>query len=165
MDKPNEKKKKKELILKGYLVEYDNYDRIKLMFLDNSDLSINSYINKCSKNINFTKNYITHKNKYYKDKNPNSYCPIIDEKYFYIKCRKKQKCEIESDRLQLNEDEIKIIQLINKEEKKNKFIKIDIKQAIQNYVECIVEVNEYNFLLKGNIKEGYNFKLKNIKVI
>jgi len=179
MNIKKEKKKKKELILRGYLVDYDNYDRIKLMFLDNSDLSIINKFNEQS--IHFTKDYITYKNKYYKNKNPNSYCPIIDEKYFYIKCRKNQKCEIEINRVQLHENELRIIKLINENEensnscivqneqnendKKNKFIKINIKQAIQNYVECVVEVNEYNFEIKGNLKEGYNFKLKKINVI
>lgn len=165
MNIKKEKKKKKELILRGYLVEYDNYDRIKLMFLDNSDLSSINNLNE--KDINFTKDYILYKNRYYKGKNPNSYCPIVDEKYFYIKCKKKQKCEIDINRIQLHEDDLKIIKLKNDNigEKNNKIIKINIKKVIQNYVECVVEVNEYNFELNGNLKEGYNFKLKKIKVI
>ena len=172
--KEKKKKEKKKLILRGYLVDYDSYDRIKLIFLDNSDISIIDNLNE--KDIKFTKEYITHKNKYYKNKNPNSYCPIIDKKYFYIKCKKNQKCEIEINRVQLHEDELRIIKLINENEetinfcgvqnnKKNKFIKIDINQAIQNYVECVVEINEYSFEFKGNLKEGYNFKLKKIMVI
>lgn len=148
----------KKLILTGFLIEYDKYNRIKLMFL--SDYEIGK-----KKDYDFTKEYITNKNKYYKSKNPDSCCPIINEKYFYIKCKKNQKGLIPLNKLEhLKDDNIEEYTLI--QSATDEFIvNVDIKYLIQNKVRCIVEVNEYKFKLNGDIKEGYNFKLKNINSI
>ena len=64
----------KPLTLQGYLVDYDKYDRAKLMFLDDYD---------CEKNISFTKRYLLSKSKTIEGNNP-----IIDDKYFLINCKK-----------------------------------------------------------------------------
>lgn len=173
-------KKKKELILKGYLVEYDKYNRIKLMLLEKSDFT--KFKNHNIATLNFTKDFITNKSAFYKQKNPNSYCPIVDEKYFYIKCKKNQKCEVNINQISLTDNELTINNLTrsnnindqkysNIEEDSrntntpNKKILIDINKVLQNYVECIVEINDYNFEIKGEHKEGYNIKLKKIKVL
>lgn len=65
----------KPLTLQGYLVDYDKYDRAKLMFLDDYDCEKN--------NTSFTKRYLLSKSKMIEGNNP-----IIDDKYFLINCKK-----------------------------------------------------------------------------
>jgi hypothetical protein len=144
-----------KLILTGFLVDYDKYNRIKLMF-------ISDYENKKSSYFDFTKEYITKKNKYYKSKNQDSYCPIVNDNYFYIKCKKKQKGIMPIDKLNhlkdTNIEEYNLIQLTNNEG----IVNVDINYLVQHTVKCLVDINEYKFNLNGYLNEGYNFKLNKI---
>lgn len=157
----------KKLVLSGFLIECDEYNRLKLMFIsdyNNDDKNIPKDFNK---NIpkDFTKEYITKKNSYYKSKNPESYCPISGDNYFYIKSKKKQKGLIPLNKLEyLNEtnpQEYNIIRVSGI----NGIVNVDVKYLFQHLVSCIVEVNEYKFKINGNVKEGYNFKIKQISAI
>lgn len=154
----------KKIILSGFLIECDDYNRLKLMFISdyNSDDK-----NKTPKDFtkDFTKEYITKKNSYYKSKNPESYCPISGDNYFYIKSRKKQKGLIPLNRLEyLNETNPQEYEII-RASGINGIVNVEINYLYQNIVKCLVEVNDYKFKLNGNIMEGYNFKLKKISAI
>lgn len=152
----------KKLILYGFLVECDSYNRLKLMFI--SDYSSNA-TNTLTIDKDFTKDYITKKNNYYKSKNPNSYCPISDDKYFYIKSKKNQKGLMNINKLEyLHETEPHMYQIF-KSSAVNGVSNVSINYLLQNLVKCIVEVNDYKFKLNDNTMEGYNFKLIQISLM
>mgnify|MGYP000957821507 CR=1 FL=1 len=149
----------KKLVLSGFLIECDEYNRLKLMFI--SDYNTND------KNIpkDFTKEYITKKNSYYKSKNSESYCPISGDNYFYIKSKKKQQGLIPLNKLEyLNETNPQEYNII-RASGINGIVNVDVKYLFQNLVKCIVEVNEYKFKINNNVKEGYNFKIKQISSV
>jgi hypothetical protein len=153
----------KKLILTGFLTEHDKYNRIKLMFLSDYEMTKkNTFDTASSFRSDFTKDYITNKNKYYKSKNPDSCCPTINKKYYYIKCKKNQKGLMPLNKLEhLKDDNIEEYTLIQSTTD-DYIVNVDIKYLLQHVVNCVVEVNEYKFNLSGVIKEGYNFKLKKI---
>jgi hypothetical protein len=157
----------KKLILTGFLTEHDKYNRIKLMFLSDYEMTKKNTYDTASSSFrsDFTKDYITNKNKYYKSKNPDSYCPTINKKYYYIKCKKNQKGLMPLNKLEhLKDDNIEEYTLIQSTTD-DCIVNVDIKYLLQNVVKCVVEVNEYKFKLSGDIKEGYNFKLKKIALL
>ena len=70
-------KKSSVVLLYGYYIYYDDYNRAKLMFLDDYDSD------DISDKQKFTKLFITRKSK------SRGYAPISDDqKHFYIKCKK-----------------------------------------------------------------------------
>ena len=126
-------KKSSVVLLYGYFIYYDDYNRAKLMFLDDYDSD------DISDKQKFTKLFITRKSK------SRGYAPISDDqKHFYIKCKK--------DSVGLNglNDSPKLV---------------PIKELIQHKVECIAKVNEYKFYTDGELKQGWNLQLKNIKLL
>ena len=70
----------KTLILHGFIVEFDKYNRIKLMFEDDYNLD--------NKQVSFTKSYILNKSN-----NPTyDKSPLVDNKHFLINCGKIKFC-------------------------------------------------------------------------
>ena len=66
-----ERKKTTILLMQGYLIDYDKYNRAKIMFLDDYD----------NDKQTFTKSYIT-------NKKTNGTSPLSDDKkHFFVKCK------------------------------------------------------------------------------
>lgn len=122
-------KKTVVLLLQGYFIHYDKYDRAKMMFLDDYD---------DDGKHKFTKSYITQRS------NREGYAPISeDKKHFYVKCKKGAVGLIEGKPSRL----------------------VPIQELIQHKVECVVKVNDYKFYADGEMKQGWNLRLANIKLL
>ena len=154
---------KNTITLYGYFVNYDQYNRAKLMFLDDyncedgitpidkSKLNIDKFLN--NKN-SFTKSYLI--NKAFRDVGHN---PIIDDKYFLINCVKNT-----VGYKPITIDSLKSNNLPNEKNKENKqqinLVPVPIQDLIQNTVECEVSIKNYKFTdKKKEIIQGWNIKL------
>jgi hypothetical protein len=160
LPKSNYKNNNKNAItLYGYFVNYDQYNRAKLMFLDDyncedglvsinkSKLNIDKFLN--NKN-SFTKSYLINKASKTAGNNP-----IIDNKYFLINCVKNivgyKPSEIDS---------LKFNNLPTEKPQKINLIPMPIQELIQNTVVCEVTIKNYKFIDKNKeIIQGWNIKL------
>jgi hypothetical protein len=132
--------KNKTIVIKGFFNYYDDFNRAKLMFLDDYD-------EEESSTKSFTKGFITNKSKN-EGNNPLS----KDEKCFFIKCKKGQVglidcCKDKQTATKLQPRLVPIIELI------------------QHKVECIVQVNNYRFKKNEELIVGWNLKLLKIKLL
>lgn len=150
---------KNTITLYGYFVNYDQYNRAKLMFLDDyncedglvsidkSKLNIDKFLN--NKN-SFTKSYLINK-----ASKTTGNSPIIDNKYFLINCVKNivgyKPSEIDS---------LKFNNLPDEKTQKINLIPVPIHELIQNTVACEVTIKNYKFIDKNKeIIQGWNIKL------
>jgi len=127
----------KTLVVQGFFTYYDDYDRAKLMFLDDYNLQSDS--------ISFTKGFITNKSKNNNGGNPLS----KDGECFFIKCKKGQVGLID----------------IPASDGPTKPRLVPITELIQHKVECVVQVNNYRFKKNGELIIGWNLKLLKIKLL
>ena len=161
---------KNTITLYGYFVNYDQYNRAKLMFLDDyncedgitpidkSKLNIDKFLN--NKN-SFTKSYLI--NKAFRDVGHN---PIIDDKYFLINCVKNtvgyKPIAIDSlkyNNLSAGSNNVCGFSTSSSAEKIN-LIPVPIQELIQNTVVCEVSIKNYKFTdKKKEIIQGWNIKL------
>lgn len=147
------------ITLHGYFVNYDQYNRAKLMFLDDyncedglistdkSKLNIDKFLN--NKN-SFTKSYLINK-----ASKTTGNSPIIDNKYFLINCVKNtvgyKSSEIDS---------LKFNNLSNEKTQKINLIPVPIQDLKQNTVACEVSIKNYKFTDKNKeIIQGWTIKL------
>jgi hypothetical protein len=125
------------IILYGFFVSSDKFNRIKIMFLDNYD----SYDNTCEINkikslseiknsISFTKSYISKKSIPENGKSPLSDCKTC----FNVKYTKKNIGYINDEPVPL----------------------LDLKQ---HKVKLLVKINYYNFIKNNTNFQGWNIKL------
>jgi hypothetical protein len=134
--------KNKTVVIQGFFTHYDDFNRAKLMFLDDydeEDLSTKS----------FTKSFITNKSKN-KGNNPLS----KDGDCFFIKCKKGQVGLIDSHCLENNNNQTE-----------NKLRLVPIIELIQHKVECVVQIYNYRFKKNDELIVGWNLKLLNIKLL
>ena len=81
-----ERRKTTTLLMQGFLIDYDRYNRVKIMFLDDYDVT---------DKLTFTKSYIT--NKKTEGTSPLS----TDKKHFFVKCKAGAVGLIESPQIKL----------------------------------------------------------------
>jgi hypothetical protein len=118
-----------KIIIDGYFVDYDQWNRAKLMFLDDYD-NLN--------NLSFTKSFMIKKSESHIGKNP-----IVDNnKYMLINCK--------------NDD---LGYLPDNDENKTKIKVLPITELLQHKVRCYVSINDYNFKKNNLIISGWNIKL------
>jgi hypothetical protein len=133
MNQPSEKTR---LVLRGFFVSCDTYDRAKILFLD--DYESNSF-NKNPLVVDkqtFTKSYIMKKSTPVNGKNPLT----DDNTSFYVKCKKGH------------------VGYINK-------LPVPLLDLKQHKVEMDVEVKKYKFTKMGNTIHGWNINLCNMHLI
>lgn len=122
--------KKTRLVLHGFFINYDMYNRAKIMFLDDYNYDEINSQNVLNNKLSFTKNYILKKSK-----KTNGKSPILDNNTcFNVNCMKTQ------------------IGYINN-------IPHPIKDLIQHQVEMCVEIKKYDFTKMGTHINGWNIKL------
>lgn len=115
--------------IEGYFVEYDQWNRAKLMFLDDYD---------DLPNISFTKSYMLKKAEITKGKNP-----LVDNnKYIMINCKKND-----------------MGYLPDTIDNKTKIKMKPITDLLQHKVKCFVSINNYNFKKDQTTISGWNIKL------
>ena len=93
------------------------------------------------KEMSFTKSFIINKSKRSYGHNPTD-----GESYFFIKCSKGM---------------YGLIDIIPNERAKL----VPIEELVQHQVECIVKLSNYDFILNGENKKGWNFKMMKIKLL
>lgn len=129
-----------KLVLQGFFISYDQYDRAKIMFLDNYNANEegNATTSRNNKFISdsFTKSYVTKKSAPKNGKHPMT----DDNTCFYVKCGKKP------------------IGIID-----NKLV--PIRELKQHTVELQVEVKTYNFTKMGNKIHGWNINLLKMRLL
>jgi hypothetical protein len=129
--------KNKALVVQGFFTYYDDFNRAKLMFLDN-------YNNDNLLDKSFTKSFITNKSKN-TGNNPLS----KDGECFFIKCKKGQ---------------VGLIDIPSSDAHVKPRL-VPITELIQHKVECIVQVNNYRFKKNEELIVGWNLKLLKIKLL
>lgn len=118
------------ITIEGYFVNYDKWNRAKIMFLDDYEEDLPK--------TSFTKSYMLQKAKTIKGKSP-----IVEyDKYMLINCPK---------------NALGYLPDTNENEKKIKVV--PIKKLIQHKVQCLVTVKEYNFKKGIQFINGWNIKL------
>jgi hypothetical protein len=127
---PEKLRNKIPIIIKGYFVNYDKWDRAKLMFLDDYDDDLPK--------ISFAKSYMLRKSENVVGKSP----LVEDNKYMIINCPKNA-----IGHLPNNNENIKKIKIV------------PIKELLQHKVQCVVSVNSYKFKKNNKIIQGWNIKL------
>ncbi len=139
--------------LQGYFVNYDKYDRAKLMFLDDYDADDSN--NSEKKEMSFAKKYMLVKTKQTQKTGGNS--PVSEDgKYFLIKCPKNavgflgDVVDGTAAKIERDNDKIKIV---------------PIQSLKQHKVECIVSVNNYNFTKDEEKICGWNLKLLKMSLL
>lgn len=125
----NKNQYKCKIIIDGYFVEYDQWNRAKLMFLDD-------YENL--QNLSFTKSFMLKKSESNGGKNP-----LVDNnKYILVNCKK---------------DDLGYLPDIDKYKTKIKLL--PITELLQHKVRCHVSINDYNFKKNESMISGWNIKL------
>ena len=118
-----------KILIDGYFVDYDQWNRAKLMFLDDYD-NLNT--------LSFTKSFMIKKSESHTGKNP-----IVDNnKYMLINCKK---------------DDLGY--LPDTDDNKTKIKVLPIAELLQHKVRCYVSINDYNFKKNNLIISGWNIKL------
>ena len=127
----------KMLVMQGFFTYYDDFNRAKLMFLDdynNDNLLVKS----------FTKSFIINKSK----NNGNN--PLSkDGECFFVKCKKGQ---------------VGLIDIPSSDAHAKPRL-VPIIELIQHKVECVVQINNYRFKKNGELIVGWNLKLSKIKLL
>ena len=127
---PKLKNKKTLIVVKGYFVNYDQWNRAKLMFLDDYDGDLLK--------MSFAKSYML-----MKDKTMDGKSPLVDNnKYMLINCPKNA-----------------LGHLPNTAENETKIKVVPINKLIQHKVQCDVVVKNYKFKKGNQIIQGWNIKL------
>jgi hypothetical protein len=129
------------ITIEGYFTEYDKWNRLKLMFLDDYDEP--DYAVGTKRPLSFTKTYMMNKLKTMTGKSPIS----DDGKYMTINCPKKVTGSLYVDNQ---------TQMINI---------IPMAELRQNKVQCIVSIKQYNFKKDGESIRGWNINLSAIKLL
>jgi hypothetical protein len=124
------------ITIKGYFVEYDRWNRAKLMFLDDYDGDLSK--------MSFAKSYMINKAKKIEGKNP----LVDDNKYMWVNCTKNQLGNLPDNTA--NKKKIKIV---------------PVKELIQHTVICVVSVNKYKFKKNKKIIQGWNIKLTEMTLL
>lgn len=151
---PTQKTKPIIIKIQGYFVNYDKYNRAKLMFLDdyNSDEPEKKSNTLGKKEVSFAKKYLLLKSKHMMHSDGHS--PVSDdEKYFLVNCPKNSIGFFDNV---VDGTNATIIRDDKKEFATNVVPLISLKQ---HTVECIVKVNYYNFTKNGEKIHGWNLKL------
>ena len=131
-----QKKEKTTLVLHGFFVNCDSYDRVKILFLDDYDQeSLNKNYLVGDKQT-FTKSYIMKKSAPVNGKNPLT----DDSTSFFVKCKKGQ------------------VGYINN-------LPVPLSELKQHKVEMIVDVKKYKFTKMGNTIQGWNVNLCKISLL
>lgn len=118
-----------KILIDGYFVDYDQWNRAKLMFLDDYD-NLNT--------LSFAKSFMTKKSESHAGKNP-----LVDNnKYMLINCKKED-----------------LGYLPDNDENKTKIKVVPIAELLQHKVRCYVSINDYNFKKNNLIISGWNIKL------
>jgi hypothetical protein len=138
--------KNKTIVIKGFFNYYDDFNRAKLMFLDDYD---EEELSTKSSTKSFTKSFITNKSKN-DGNNPLS----KDGECFFIKCKKGQVGLIDCPCLENNDKQTATKPRL-----------VPIIELIQHKVECVVQINNYRFKKNGELIAGWNLKLLNIKLL
>ena len=129
----SEKRKNKIIPLitiKGYFVNYDQWNRAKLMFLDDYDGDLPK--------MSFAKSYML-----MKDKSTDGKSPLVDDnKYMLINCPKNA-----------------LGYLQDNDENATKIKVVPIKKLLQHKVQCAVAVKKYKFKKGTKTIQGWNIKL------
>lgn len=135
-EKENPKEKTTKLILHGYFISYDKYDRAKIMFLDDYDLGDFDKKSINDNNHQFTKSYIINKSAKTDGKNP-----LTDgNTCFNIKFGKNKVGFIDDKPVPL----------------------YDLKQ---HKVTIQAEIQKYNFTKVGNLIQGWNIKMLKMSLL
>ena len=124
--------------IEGYFTEYDKWNRLKLMFLDDYDAP--DYADGTKRPLSFSKTYMMNKVDKLEGRSPIS----EDGKYMTINCPKNITGAIVID---------KITQKINI---------IPMPELRQNKVRCVVCIKQYNFKKNGQRIQGWNINLSEI---
>ena len=136
------------ITVRGYFVNYDKFNKAKLMFLDDYNDTGENYssmqalrmTNPIAHKCSFTKSYLINK-----ANNSLGNTPIVDAKYFLINCPKN------------------VLGTIPNTDKINLF---PIQELVQHTVECNVIIRHYKFTDKNRkVIQGWNIKLINMRVI
>jgi hypothetical protein len=129
--------KKNILLMKGFFISCDQYNRAKIMFIDDynsdePDNSIRNQINsfKGNNELSFTKSYISKKSEYTVGNNPMT----DNDTCFNVKYN------------------IRDFGYINDKP-------VPLSELKQNMVELFVKVSHYNFTKNNNKIQGWNLKL------
>ena len=133
MNEPQIKPKNKiisSITIEGYFVDYDQWNRAKLMFLDDYEKDLPK--------ISFAKSYMLQKAKITEGKSP----LVEDDKYILINCPK---------------NSLGYLPETNENEKKIKVV--PIKKLIQHKVQCLVTIKKYNFKKGIQTIKRWNIKL------
>jgi hypothetical protein len=139
--------KNKIIVIKGFFNYYDDFNRAKLMFLDDYDDDDEGVSAK-----SFTKSFIINKSKN-AGNNPLS----KDGECFFIKCKKGQVGLIDQPCLEKNTNN----QITTKPQTRL----VPVIELLQHKVECVVQINNYRFKKNGELIVGWNLKLLNIKLL
>jgi hypothetical protein len=132
------------IILYGFFVSCDNYNRIKIIFLDNYDSNddtkydVNKIktVSEIRNSVSFTKSYITKKSNQKNGSNPLSDCQTS----FNVKYTKKNIGYMNGEPVPL----------------------LDLKQ---HKVKLLVKINYYNFTKNNNNFRGWNIKLLEMNLL
>lgn len=119
-----------KLVLQGFFISYDKYNRAKIMFLDDYDHAGNN------KTLSFTKGYLIQKAKPDNGKSPLTDCNSC----FNVKYGNNKVGYIDDKPVPL----------------------LELKQ---HKVEIQVEINKYNFSLRGNVIRGWNIKMLKMSLL
>lgn len=117
-----------KLVLQGFFISYDKYNRAKIMFLDDYDNTVGQ--------PSFTKKYLIQKAKPDNGKNPLTDCNSC----FNVKYGNNKVGYIDDKPVSL----------------------LELKQ---HKVEIQVEINKYNFSLRGNAIRGWNIKMLKMSLL
>jgi hypothetical protein len=127
---PEKRKKNPIITIEGYFINYDQWNRAKLMFLDDYDGDLTK--------MSFAKSYMI-----MKDKSMDGKCPLIDNKTcMLVNCPKNALGHLPN-----NAENIKKIKVI------------PIQKLVQHKVCCVVSVNQYKFKKGFQTIQGWNLKL------
>ena len=133
MNQPSEKTR---LVLRGFFVSYDTYDRAKILFLDDYDPESFDKNSLVADKQTFTKSYIMKKSNPSNGKNPLT----DDNTSFYVKCKKGH------------------VGYINR-------LPVPLLDLRQHKVEMDVEIKKYKFTKMGNTLRGWTINLCNMRLI
>jgi hypothetical protein len=145
--------------VQGYFVNYDQYNRAKLMFLD--DYDDNDQVDKdakkdAKKEASFAKKYMLLKMRKTQRSGGNS--PVSDDgRYFLIKCPKGAAVQLDQVFDPNSSDSSK--------PKKKPISLVPIESLKQHKVECIVRVCHYNFTKNDEKISGWNLKLLKMSLL
>ena len=124
------------IVVKGYFVKYDQWNRAKLMFLDDYDGDLPK--------MSFAKSYML-----MKANSTDGKSPLVDNnKYMLINCPKNA-----------------LGYLPDTSENATKIKVVPINKLIQHKVRCVVAVKNYKFKKGNQTIQGWNLKLSEMTML